>query len=253
MGFWDHVAELRYRLVVSAVAVTACAVVGFVAYDWLITQVFLPPYCDAVADRASQLRGSECSLVIIGPLDGFRARLGVAFWVGLIAATPVIAYHLWRFITPGLKARERRWVAPFVTAATVLFAAGVLTAYVSLDRALDFLIGTSGSSVEALLTPGPYLSFVALMMAAFGLGFEFPVVLVFAQLAGVLSPRQLHRARRYAIVAIVALAALITPSGDPVTLALLSVPLYVFYEVSIVIGIVFTRRRRKASAASEPA
>lgn len=247
MSFWDHVGELRYRLLWAVAAVAVCAVGGFVAYDWLLTEVFLPPYCRVLETLEID---RSCSLVITEPLDGFRTRIKVALYVGVAAATPVLAWHLWRFVAPALHRRERRWVVPFVVSATVLFAAGATVAYLTLERALQFLIDVAGTNVEPLLSPGAYLGLVTFMMLAFGLGFEFPIVLVFAQLAGLTTPRALHRARRYAIVGIVAAAAVITPSGDPISLAALSVPMYVSYEASIVAGHLLTRRRRRAEAAA---
>ncbi len=240
MSFWDHVGELRYRLIWALLAIAAGAIAAFIVYDWLLTEFFLPPYCEVLGTLEVE---RPCTLVITEPLDGFRTRLKVALYLGVALATPVLAWHLWRFITPALNTREKRWALPFIASATLLFATGAFIAYLALERALQFLIDVAGSDVDPLLTPGAYLGLVTFMMLAFGIGFEFPVVLIFAQLAGVLQPRQLHRARRYAIVAIVAVAAIITPSGDPITLLTLAVPMYVFYELSIVIGHFLTRGR----------
>ena len=244
MGFWDHVGELRYRLIWSLLAIVTGAIATFLVYDWLLTEFFLPPYCRAIETLEID---RPCTLIITAPLDGFRTRIMVSLYLGAGLATPVLAWHLWRFITPALSKREKRWAPPFIVAATLLFALGAAVAYLALERALEFLISVAGSEVDPLLTPGAYLGLITFMLLAFGLGFEFPVVLVFAQLVGVIKPRQLHRARRYAIVAIVAVAAIITPSGDPITLATLAVPMYVFYEMSIVVGHLLTRRRRQAA------
>ncbi len=240
MGFWDHVGELRNRLIWSVVAVGVGMVAGLIVYDWLLTEIFLPPYCNVLE---AQEIDRPCSLVITTPLEGFRTRIKVSVYLGVVLAMPVLLWHLWRFITPALDRREKRWAVPFVIAGFLLFAAGALLAYFTFERALDFLIAVSGDAVDPLLGPGSYLGLVTFMMLAFGIGFEFPIVLVFLQMAGMVTPRQLNRARRYAIVGIVAGAAIITPSGDPVTLAALSVPLYVFYELSILVGLLIVRRR----------
>ncbi|WP_419553254.1 twin-arginine translocase subunit TatC [Candidatus Poriferisodalis sp.] len=240
MGFWDHVAELRFRLIWGIVAVGGGMVVGLFLYDWLLAEIFLPPYCNVLE---AQEIDRPCSLVITTPLEGFRTRIKVSVYLGVVLAMPVLLWHLWRFITPALDRREKRWVVPFVIAGFLLFAAGALLAFFTFERALDFLIAVSGDAVDPLLGPGSYLGLVTFMMLAFGIGFEFPIVLVFLQMAGMVTPRQLSRVRRYAIVGIVAGAAIITPSGDPVTLAALSVPLYVFYELSILVGFVILRRR----------
>ena len=245
MGFWDHVAELRNRLIWSIVAIGLGMVVGLIVYDWLLQSIFLPPYCRVLEarDAPASVLGDSCSLVITSPLEGFRTRVKVSAYLGVVLAMPVLLWHLWRFITPALDRREKRWAIPFVMAGFVLFAAGAVLAYFTFERALEFLISVSGDVVDPLLGPGAYLGLVTFMMLAFGIGFEFPIVLIFAQLAGIVTPRQLNRARRYVIVGIVAGAAIITPSGDPVTLAALSVPLYVFYEVSILVGYLILRRR----------
>jgi len=245
MGFWDHVAELRNRLIWSIVAIGLGMVVGLIVYDWLLQSIFLPPYCRVLEarDAPASVLGDSCSLVITSPLEGFRTRVKVSAYLGVVLAMPVLLWHLWRFITPALDRREKRWAIPFVMAGFVLFAAGAVLAYFTFERALEFLISVSGDVVDPLLGPGAYLGLVTFMMLAFGIGFEFPIVLIFAQLAGIVTPRQLNRARRYVIVGIVAGAAIITPSGDPVTLAALSVPLYVFYEVSILVGYLIIRRR----------
>ena len=157
---------------------------------------------------------------------------------------PVLLWQLWRFITPALKKNEKKWAVPFVVSAVLLFGLGASLAYYTFERALEFLISFGGDSVDPLFTPGSYLGLITYMMLAFGVGFQFPIVLVFLQLADLVQPRTLGKGRRYAIVGIVTLAAIITPSGDPVSLAALSVPMYIFYEMSIVIGHLLTRRRR---------
>ena len=129
----------------------------------------------------------------------------------------------------------------------VLFAAGCALAYWSIPRALDFLVGIGGPDLVSVFSPARYLGFVVKMTIAFGVGFEFPLVLVFLQLIGVVTPASLRRFRRFAVVGIVALVALLTPSGDPLTLLVLSVPMVVFYECAILFGVLRDRRRRRRS------
>jgi sec-independent protein translocase protein TatC len=120
-----------------------------------------------------------------------------------------------------------------------------------LPRALEFLIDIAGGDVQVLFSPEPYIKLITYMMLAFGIGFEFPIVLVFLQLVGVLQPSTLARYRRYALIGILVAVAIITPSGDPYSMLLLSVPMYLFYEVSILIGRLIVRRRRKREAAQQ--
>lgn len=241
MSFWDHLAELRSRIIRSALAIAAGTVLGVLLYDWMIADIFLPPYCNVLETLDIE---RECSLVITEPLDGFRTKLRVSVYAGIVFAMPVLLWQLWRFITPALHRHEKKWVVPFVASALALFALGAGLAYLTFEKALEFLISFGGDSVDPLFTPGSYLGLITYMMIAFGVGFQFPIVLIFLQLADVVEPRTLGRGRRYAIVGIVTLAAVITPSGDPISLAALSVPMYLFYELSIVIGHLLTRRRR---------
>ena len=240
VSFWDHIAELRVRLIWSVLAIIAGAVVGLFFYDWMLERFFLPPYCNVLEAQGID---KPCTLVIIEPLDGFKTRIRVSLYVGLVLAMPVILWHLWRFVTPALDRKEKRYAIPFVLSALLLFACGAALAYSTFERALDFLISFGGDSIDPMFSPGAYLGLITFMMVAFGIGFEFPILLVFLQIAGVVQPAQLHRLRRYAIVGIVALAAIITPSGDPISLAALSIPMYVFFELSILVGRLLTRQR----------
>jgi sec-independent protein translocase protein TatC len=151
-------------------------------------------------------------------------------------ASPVVLWELWRFITPGLNRNEKRYALPFVFSSMLLFSGGAVLAYVSFPHALRFLQNVGGPSLQQIYDPNKYLGLIVALMTVFGLTFEFPVILVSLEVAGVLSPQKLASWRRWAIVLIVVFAAVITPSGDPFSMMALAVPLYVFYEVSIGIG-----------------
>jgi sec-independent protein translocase protein TatC len=161
---------------------------------------------------------------------------------GLLIALPVIMWQVWRFIVPALKSNEKRYAIPFIVSSVVLFLLGCVLAYLTLEKALEFLISWAGSDVEAFFQVSKYIRLVTLMAFAFGVGFQFPVLLVFLQLAGVLTPQQLLGAWRYAIVGIVVLAAVITPSGDPISLAALAGPMLVLYFIAAGIGLIAQRR-----------
>lgn len=233
MSVIDHLAELRRRLFISIAAVAVGAVVAYIFAPQII-EFLVRYYRDAtgVGDK---------ELIFTGPIDGFIIRLKVATYGGIVLALPVWLYQLWRFVTPGLNPREKRYVVPFVSSAIVLFALGGFVALRTLEPALDFLLGVGGSSLTPLLTADKYISLVSLMIVAFGVAFEFPVVLVFLLIARVVSTAQLSRWRRAAVVVIVTFAAVITPSQDPYSLFFMAVPMYVFYEASIIIGKVLKR------------
>ena len=168
----------------------------------------------------------HCSLYVTGPLDGLSLRIHVAMYAGAFLASPVILWQVWRFVTPGLRRNEKRYVVPFVAASLVLFAAGASLAVVSLPHALRFLGSVGGPTLQQIYDPNKYVGLVTALMAVFGLTFEFPVVLVALELVGVVSPSKLASWRRWAIVLIVTGAAVITPSGDPFSMLALAVPLY---------------------------
>ena len=180
-------------------------------------------------------------MLATGPLDPFLTRLKIATYGGITLASPVVLWQIWRFVTPGLHKREKRYAIPFIISSILLFALGVFIALESFPRTLDFLLSMGGQEIEVWLTPDKYLSFVTLMMLAFGAAFELPIVLVFLLIARVITTRKLRSIRRHAIVGIVTVAAVITPSQDPFTLLLMAMPMYFFYEISIIIGRILKR------------
>ena len=243
MSLLEHLAELRDRIVKAVAAIAIGAVASWFLYP-AIFDVLLDPYCSLQGTSVD-----DCRLLQTEPLEAFSIRLKIAGYGGVALAMPVLLWQVWRFVTPGLHANEKRWAYPFVGTAMVLFLLGATTlAFHTLTPALEFLIEVGGPDLQQQFRPAPYFELITYMMLAFGVGFEFPIVLVFLQLAGIVTADALRRARRYAVVGIVVLVAVITPSGDPYTLGILSVPMYLFYEVSIVVGLLLTRGRRGADA-----
>ncbi|HEY5274182.1 MAG TPA: twin-arginine translocase subunit TatC [Acidimicrobiales bacterium] len=227
MTLLEHLAELRRRIIICAIAFTLAAIVGYIEYSRVLT--FLRrPLCHADP--------RDCTLYVTGPLEGFGVHLDVAGYGGLALAAPVILFQLWRFVTPGLKASEKRYAIPFVVATLLLFATGVTIAWFTFPHALGFLKAASGSGIQEILSPQKYLNLLLALMALFGLTFEFPVVLVGLELAGVLTTRQLRKFRRGAIIIIVITSGVLTPSSDPFSMLAMAVPMLLFYEAAIIIG-----------------
>lgn len=240
MTLTEHLAELRSRIIRAVLAVVI-GMMGVLAFYEPVLRFLRQPY-DNVCQRRPDLV-SNCDFYSLGPLEGFNARLKISLYGGLILALPVVLWQIWRFVVPALHAKEKRYAIPFVLSSVLLFVIGGFFAYFTLDKGLEWLISWSGEDVQQAFQISKYVSFVGLMIAAFGIGFEFPVLLVFLQLVGVLKPRQLIEGWRVAILVIVVIAAVITPSGDPITLMLLAVPLILFYFISILIGYIGTRNR----------
>ncbi len=247
MTLTEHLAELRSRVIRAALAVVIGVIVVLAAYEPVL-RFLLEPYNKLCAERGPDFCVAQ--LQSLGPLEGFSARLSISLYGGIILALPVIMWEIWRFIVPALHAKEKKYAIPFVLSTVALFALGGFVAYWSLDKALEFLISWGGSEVKANFQVSKYISLVGLMVAAFGVAFEFPVLLVFLQIVGVITPQALLKGWRYAIMVIFVIAAVITPSGDPYSMLAMAIPMTLFYMLSIVIGLIFQKRKRAAEAAA---
>jgi sec-independent protein translocase protein TatC len=236
MTLIEHLEELRYRLFVSLIAVAIAAIAAWFVFSPIV-RLLQEPYCRYWVTVPPRFRPTqECTFFFFGALEPALIKLKLVGFIALFLALPVILYQLWAFVVPGLTDRERRMAIPFVVSSVLLFALGAAFAYWTLPKALSFLLGFAGQQFAPLLTGDRYLSFVMLVALAFGLSFEFPIVLIFLQLAGVLSTRRLRDWRRGAIVGVAVFAAIITPSQDPYTMLAMCVPMWLFYEASIIVG-----------------
>ena len=248
MSLMEHLVELRNRLIKSVVAVALGAIVGFVLYQ-RIFDVLIGPYRDLCEGNANTL-DTNCRLLITDPLEGFAVRIKVSTYGGIALAMPVLLWQLWRFVSPGLYAREKRYAVPFILGALALFAMGAGIAYWTMPKAIQFLVSIAGQdNVVVAYSPAKYFQLIVYMMLAFGIGFQFPIILIFLQLIGVLPTATLVRVRRFAIVGISIVVAVITPSADPISMLALTIPMVIFYEVSIIFGKILIRRRAAAGAA----
>jgi len=230
MTLAEHLAEVRHRFLVSAITVSLLGVVAFIIYPQIL-HLLQEPYC-AARDAAHK----SCTFLVTNPLDGLTLRIKIGFFGGVLFASPVLFWQLWRFITPGLKSRERRYIIPFVSASLIFFISGMVVAYFSFGHAIQFLESIGGKTLLTEYNPNQYLTLFLLMMFIFGVTFEFPVVLVALELANIVTPKQLLHYWRYALIAITIASAVFTPSGDPLSMMALALPLTVFYFVAIGVG-----------------
>jgi sec-independent protein translocase protein TatC len=237
MSLVDHLKELRHRLLICVWALVGGSVIGFFLYEPAM-RLIQEPYCDFLRENPDKapFESEGCSLIFLGAVDGFLITVKVIVFLALVLALPVILYQLWAFIVPGLTSRERRWALPFVALSVVLFLLGGLFAYLTLPRALGFLLSVGGDFVSPLLTVDKYVGFVIFTILAFGLGFEFPILLISLSAAGVLSTDAMRRYRRQVILGLSIFAAVITPSPDPISMLALLIPLYLFYEGAIIVS-----------------
>jgi sec-independent protein translocase protein TatC len=232
MTLAEHLGEARRRFLISAATVVILGVVAFAIYPQIL-HVLQKPYCAATP--------GHCKFLVTNPLDGLSLRIKIGFFGGLIFSSPVLFWQAWRFVTPGLRAKERKYAIPFVAFSLFFFAAGITVAYFSFGHAIAFLESIGGKSLITEYNPNQYLTLFLLMMFIFGITFEFPVVLVALELVGAVTPRQLLRAWRYALIAITIVSAVVTPSGDPLSMLALALPLTVFYFFAIGIGKLFRK------------
>ncbi len=243
MTLMEHLVELRGRVLKCAIAIALGAAVGWLVYPWVFS-LLTAPLEQLSRDNANV---SE-QLQSFRPLEVFMLRVKMSAYIGFILTMPFLLWQLWQFIAPGLYQNERRYASGFVVSATVLFAMGAGIAYFTLPQALLFLQSLGGDEILYQYTPQDYIMLIVYMMVAFGIGFQVPIVVVFMQLIGVVTPGQLAQFRRFAIVIVFAAAAIITPSADPISLFALALPMVIFYEIAIVIGRLVERSRAQAAA-----
>ncbi len=247
MPLTEHLRELRIRLVRSLLAIGVGMAIAWLAYD-AIFAVVRAPFDEVVT--AARAAGQDVTLAFTGVADPFVMQLKVAGVAGVLLATPVWLYQLWRFVTPGLMRNERRWALGFVAVATPLFLAGAALAYVFLPRGLAILLGFTPENVENIVSVDKYLSFFLRMLLVFGIGFLIPILVVGLNFAGLLPAARLRSRWRAIVLGIVLFAAIATPTGDPFNLMLLAVPLGVLVVVAWVICWANDRRRGRVRAES---
>lgn len=216
-----HLDELRWRVLKSGIAIIVGAVVAFFFADFL-RGILEAPFHSAAPDNTFQA---------LKPGEEWGVLMRIAFFGGLILASPIVLYQIWAFINPALTGTERKWAFPIVGSLVVLFLGGVLFGYFVLPQGLTFLLGIFPDVQNDLLL-GDYYSFVLRFLFATGVAFLYPVFLFTAAAVGLVNSEQMARGRRWAILLVVIAAALITPTGDFVNLIILGVPLYLMYEIT---------------------
>jgi len=234
----DHLTELRDRLVKSAWAIAITTALCFFFSEQLFNIVRHPIIAHL----------PEGGLVFTNPMDKFMAHMKLSMVAGVIMACPAWIYHAWMFIAPGLYAHEKKYSLTFVFAGILLFLTGVSFAYfLVLPSAFEFLFSFGGSVDKPLITISEYMSFFATMTLVFGASFELPLILVALGVLGIVSSSTLREKRRYAIVGLATIAAVITPP-DVLSMMMLLVPLAALYEISILVVRVVERKRAQTIA-----
>ena len=235
LTFWDHLDVLRSSLIRMAVAVAVLAVAAFVLKEQLFSVVLAPRSSDFVTYRLLGVTPFHLHLMNTGLTEQFMIHMRTALYAGLLAASPYVLYELFRFVSPGLYQNERRYAGWIVGAAYVMFLVGTLVNYFVVFPLTVRFLGTYQVSpdVANMLTLQSYVDTLLGMSLVMGVVFELPVVCGLMGRMGVLTDQWMSDYRRHAIVAILIVAAIITPTTDVFTLFVVTLPIYLLYEVSI--------------------
>ncbi len=238
MTFLDHLEELRWRLVKSVIGLLVATIVCGIFSDWLVNEAILRP---------SRLTNPPLVLINTVPYGQITFYMVVVLMAGLILSSPWILYQLWKFIQPGLMPKERKYISGIVTFTTICFLSGVAFAYfVMLPYMLQFFSTFGTTSIQNMISVSEYVGFVLQLILISGLIFELPMVSYFLARLGILTPKFMRHYRRHAVVVILIIAAIVTPTTDPFTMGVFSIPMLLLYEISIWIA-GLAKRRRTAS------
>lgn len=242
MTFWDHLEELRTCLLRALAAVVLCAVAAFCCKDWLFAIVMAPSHCNFVTYSCiEQITGirAQFHVDLFNPelAQQFLVHMRVSLWMGLLVVSPYVLYLLFHFIAPGLYAHERRYAVRAVGGGYVMFLLGVLLNYFVIFPLTFQFLGTYqvSSEVPNQIALSSYVGMMLMLCFLMGVMFELPVICWLLAKIGVLSHKPMVKYRKHAIVVILIIAAVITPTADAMTLAIVSIPIYLLYEISILL------------------
>lgn len=253
MALFDHLRELRYRLVIALVAVTIGAIAAGI-FNRQLYGVMVYPYTVAGRLLAEDHPGIELSLVNTGIAAPFLLAIKISVVAGLIVSAPVWLYQIWAFIMPALLAKEKKWALAFIASATPLFLAGVAMGYWIMPRGIAVMVGFTpeGQDISNLIDLNSFLSFMMQIMVVFGVAFLIPIVVLALNLLGVVKAAQLAKVRTMIIFGTFVVGAVATPTTDPFSMLALAIPMSVLYLIAEAICHVNDRRKGRAALAPEP-
>jgi sec-independent protein translocase protein TatC len=244
MPLMGHLTELRKRITYVAAIIVVFVIAAFVEQDYVFKVLMWP-----LRNTGNQ------ELVTLAPTEAFMQILKVSIYAGLICAIPFILWQFWAFIMPALYENERKSIFPYVLLTTVLFLAGISFGYfIVLPVGLKFLMGYGGEAFNQMLRAADYISFVSMFELAFGVVFELPLVMMLLAWAGIIDYVKMRKWRKYAVIIMAVVAMVLTPSQDPVSMALMLIPLIVLYEFGIQLSRLAAKRkarRQKLAALAE--
>jgi sec-independent protein translocase protein TatC len=254
MSLRDHLYELRYRIGLAILFILFGGIFGFIWFQTNLGPVpslgklLTGPYCALPADQRVSFNGGECRLLQTKPFEAFLIQFKVGIAAGMVVTSPLWLYQIWKFITPGLYDRERRFALTFVLCASALFAAGAVVAYLVVPQGLKVLVSFGGDQFATALAANDYVSFVLVLLLIFGVSFELPLVVIMLNWIGVLPYRNLAKWRRGIIFALFVFAAFATPGTDPISMVSLAAAMTVLFELAVQVSRVHDKRKARRQA-----
>jgi sec-independent protein translocase protein TatC len=247
MTLYEHLRELRYRLVVATLAI----VLGMIVASFFYPQLFdllTRPYYVGITDLKAKNPDAVTALVTNNLASPFTVALKICMVAGIVLTAPIWLYQLWAFVVPGLLAKEKKWALIFIGAATPLFLGGVAVGFIVLPKGITVLLGFTQSGVTNLQDINLFLSFLLRVMIVFGIAFVIPLFVVMLNIVGVVSAQQLRKYRVYVLFGTFVFGAAATPSTDPFSMLALAVPMSMLFIGAEIVAHVLDRRKARQAA-----
>lgn len=251
MPLTEHLSDLRKRIVISLVSLFIGFIISFTYSEVLFRFLTIPlrynisfslssPFISLVEKNIK----NNPSLVFLAPTEAFWMHMKISMIAALILSLPVILSQLWKFLSPGLLHKEKKYVIPFVIITTTFFLIGAAYCFfLVLPFALGFLLTYKTESITPMLSVGNYIDFCLKFILAFGAIFELPIVIIFLTRMGFVTPKTLAKHRKYAIVLAFVAAAFLTPTPDAFNQTLMAVPIIILYELGVLVSRIFVKRK----------
>jgi sec-independent protein translocase protein TatC len=244
MTLFEHLRELRYRLVVAALAILVGTVIAWFFHEKL-QLVLRHPYDVGIAQLKVDHPGANTLIVNQGIASPLSLALKISGLAGLVLSSPIWLWQLWSFIVPGLLAKEKKWALIFIGAATPLFLAGVAVGYIVMPKGIMVLLGFTQAGVTNLQDVNQFLSFLMRIMVVFGVAFLIPLVVLMLNILGVIPARYLSKYRTYVVFGTFVFGAVATPSTDPFSMLALAAPMTLLFLAAEVIAHLLDRRKAR--------
>jgi sec-independent protein translocase protein TatC len=245
MSFFEHLVDLRKRLINSALAIAVGAGIGVSISQRVFGWIALP------MREALRKQNLDDRLVYTSPAGAINLIITLGIYIGVVLAAPIVLYQVWLFIAPGLYKHERKAVTTFIVSSVFLFLAGISFGYfIMLPYMLNFLIGFQGP-FRPLISINEYFDFILIVLLGLGIIFELPVLIFFLALFGIVTPKFLWKNLRYAILIIAVVAAIITPTPDATTMLVFMAPMVALYFIGIGVAALVVRNKEKRAAIAD--